>query len=196
MDLDDKSDDYEDMSGEEAVDDIDDDELGGNLPVFSDELYKLKEKAMGVKKAVMREKVEKNSDDEMDGDHPDENEDFVDDNLPNEFSDSEEDVEDFTIRNSDSIIVTATAVDDHSNLEVYIYDHKTSDLYVHHEIILGAYPLCMEWLNTWQGAKTNHMIVGTFMPEIEIWNLDSESCEPTAILGSNDKGEKAKNRKQ
>jgi len=115
--------------------------------------------------------------------------DFVDDNLPDEFSDSEEDVEDFTIRKSDSIIVTATAVDDHSNLEVYIYDHKTSDLYVHHEIILGAYPLCMEWLNTWQGEKTNHMIVGTFMPEIEIWNLDSENCEPTAILGSNTKSD-------
>lgn len=143
MDLDDKSEDFEDMSGEE-VEDIDDDELGGNLPVFSDELYKLKEKAMKVKKQVLREK---NSDDEMAED--DEGERFDDDALPDEFSDSEEDVEDFTIRNSDSIIVTATAVDDHSNLEVYIYDHKTSDLYVHHEIILGAYPLCMEWLNTW-----------------------------------------------
>lgn len=143
MDLDDKSEDFEDMSGEEVAD-IDDDELGGNLPVFSDELYKLKEKAMKVKKQVLREK---NSDDEMAED--DEGERFDDDALPDEFSDSEEDVEDFTIRNSDSIIVTATAVDDHSNLEVYIYDHKTSDLYVHHEIILGAYPLCMEWLNTW-----------------------------------------------
>ena len=143
MDLDDKSEDFEDMSGEEVAD-IDDDELGGNLPVFSDELYKLKEKAMKVKKQVLREK---NSDDEMA--EEDEGERFDDDALPDEFSDSEEDVEDFTIRNSDSIIVTATAVDDHSNLEVYIYDHKTSDLYVHHEIILGAYPLCMEWLNTW-----------------------------------------------
>jgi len=184
MDLDDKSEDFED------VEDIDDDELGGNLPVFSNELYKLKEKAMRVKKEVLRENG--GSDDDMEDD---EDKDFVDDNLPDEFSDSEEDVEDFTIRNSDSIIVSATAVDDHSNLEVYIYDHKTSDLYVHHEIILGAYPLCMEWLNTWQGAKTNHMIVGTFMPEIEIWNLDSESCEPTAILGSNTKSDQAKNRK-
>lgn len=33
------------------------------------------------------------------------------------------------------------------------------------------------------------MIVGTFMPEIEIWNLDSENCEPTAILGSNTKSD-------
>jgi periodic tryptophan protein 1 len=47
------------------------------------------------------------------------------------------------------LIVAATAEADHSNLEVYIYDHKTSDLYVHHEIILGAYPLCLEWLSEW-----------------------------------------------
>lgn len=55
----------------------------------------------------------------------------------------------------------------------------------------------MEWLNTWQGQKTNHVIVGTFLPEIEIWNLDSENCEPTAILGSLKKSEesKAKNKK-
>ena len=78
-------------------------------------------------------------------------EDFIDNNadVADDFSDSEEDKEDFTIRKSDSIIVSATAENDHSNLEVYVYDHKTSDLYVHHEIILGAYPLCLEWLNTW-----------------------------------------------
>lgn len=77
-------------------------------------------------------------------------EDFVDENdLPEEFSDSEDEKEDFTIRKTDSLLVTATAENDHSNLEIYIYDHKTSDLYVHHEIILSAYPLCLEWLHTW-----------------------------------------------
>ena len=125
-------------------------------------------------------------------------EDFVDqnDDLENEFSDSEEEKEDYTIRKTDSLIVSATAENDHSNLEVYVYDHKTSDLYVHHEIILGAYPLCLEWLHTWQGKKTNYIIVGTFLPEIEIWNLDSESCEPTAILGSIQKSEEAKAKKK
>lgn len=124
-------------------------------------------------------------------------EDFIDeDDLPEEFSDDEEDKEDYTIRKTDSLLVTATAENDHSNLEVYVYDHKTSDLYVHHEIILGAYPLCLEWLHTWQGQKTNHMIVGTFLPEIEIWNLDSENCEPTAILGSVQKSEESKEKKR
>jgi periodic tryptophan protein 1 len=68
------------------------------------------------------------------------------DNYPDVLEDSEEEKEDYTIRKSDALIVAATAENDHSNLEVYIYDHKTSDLYVHHEIILSSYPLCMEWL--------------------------------------------------
>ena len=49
----------------------------------------------------------------------------------------------------DSLIVAATAENDHSSLEVYLYDHKSSDLYVHHEILLGSYPLCIEWLSSW-----------------------------------------------
>ena len=63
---------------------------------------------------------------------------------------------------------------------------------MHHEIILGALPLCLEWLPVWQGQKTNHIIVGTFLPEIEIWNLDSENVEPAAILGSLQKSEDLK----
>lgn len=91
--------------------------------------------------------------------------------------------------------MAATAQDDHSNLEVYLYDHKTSDLYVHHEIMLGSYPLCMEWLGEWNKQKSNHIIVGTFLPEIEIWNLDTEAVEPSAILGSLEKSETKKSSK-
>ena len=82
------------------------------------------------------------------------------------------------------MIVAATAEDEHSNLEVYIYDHKTSDLYVHHEIILSSYPLCMEWLHTFHGQRSNLVVVGTFLPEIEIWDLNKEDCEPLYTLGS------------
>ena len=105
------------------------------------------------------------------------------DDYPSELEDSEEEKEDYTIRKTDSLIVTATAENEHSNLEVYIYDHKTSDLYVHHEIILNSYPLCLEWLPVWKGAKSNFVIVGTFLPFIEIWDLDREDCEPVCILG-------------
>jgi periodic tryptophan protein 1 len=34
--------------------------------------------------------------------------------------------------------------------------------------------------------------VGTFIPEIEIWNLDSEDCAPLAALGSVEESENAK----
>lgn len=66
--------------------------------------------------------------------------------YPEEFSDSEEEKEDYTIRKTDSLIVAATAESDHSNLEVYIYEHDKGNMYVHHEVILGAYPLCLEWI--------------------------------------------------
>jgi len=99
------------------------------------------------------------------------------------MEDSEEEKEDYTIRKTDSLIVTATAENDHSNLEVYIYDHKTSDLYVHHEIILASYPLCLEWIPVIDKQKTNLVAVGTFLPTIEIWNLDKEDCEPVGVLG-------------
>jgi hypothetical protein len=37
------------------------------------------------------------------------------------------------------------------------------------------------------------MIVGTFSPEIEIWNLDSENCEPVAVLGDFNESQKNQN---
>lgn len=117
------------------------------------------------------------------------------DDYPEELEDSEEEKEDYTIRKSDSLIVAATAEDEHSNLEVYIYDHKTSDLYVHHEIILSSYPLCLEWLNMFRGERTNMVIVGSFLPEIELWDLNKEDCEPVYTLGGVDPSETKKKKK-
>ncbi len=113
-----------------------------DAPIFTPELAKLKAKEMG---------LEHVSDDDMDAEAP---EDIEEDDgpkveYPDAFSDSSEEKEDYTIRKTDSIIVAATAENDHSNLEVYIYEHETANLYVHHEIILSSYPLCMEWLSEW-----------------------------------------------
>ena len=90
------------------------------------------------------------NDDEMMEDDDDDDEGGAGNNrdqYPKEFSDSEEEKEDYTIRKTDSLIVAATAESDHSNLEVYIYEHEKANLYVHHEVILGAYPLCLEWIH-------------------------------------------------
>jgi periodic tryptophan protein 1 len=156
-----------------------------NLPVFTPELARLKKLEAGEHVSD-----DEGSDDaEMDGENDGGK---AADKYPEAFSDSEEEKDDFTIRKTDSIIVAATAENDHSNLEVYIYEHDTANLYVHHEIILSSYPLCMQWLPSWQGQKANMMIVGTFIPEIEIWNLDSENCDPIAVLGCAEDPENSK----
>jgi periodic tryptophan protein 1 len=92
--------------------------------------------------------------------------------YPAELSDDEEEKEDFTIRNTDSVLVTATAESDHSNLEVYVYDHPTGTLYVHHEIMLASYPLCLQWIPLFEKQKANMIAVGSFIPIIEVWDLN------------------------
>jgi len=44
------------------------------------------------------------------------------------------------------LIVAAKIEDEFSSLEVYIYEGLKCNLYVHHEITLSAFPLCLEWL--------------------------------------------------
>jgi len=174
---------------EAMVDDNDSDNSVDEAPIFTPELAMLKAKESGKKIPNAGAADDEEDDDEdMDGGKL---EDIAE--YPDAFSDSEEEKEDYTIRRTDSILVAATAESDHSNLEVYIYEHDKGNLYVHHEVILGAYPLCLEWVPKWQGNRANLMAVGTFLPEIEIWNLDSESCDPVAILGSMNLSEQAKN---
>lgn len=126
--------------------DIDDDD-DGDVITFTPELAKLKAEAKG--------KKFENDDEDMDDEKLSDGEEAMDketfDQYPEQFSDSEEEKEDFTIRKSDALIVCATADNDHSNLEVYVYEHENANMYVHHEIILSSYPLCLEWLSTWQG---------------------------------------------
>ena len=166
-----------------------DEEEDDDMPIFTPELAALKAKEKG-------NAAPANDDEDLDDEAMDESDDGEKANnrnaYPDEFSDSEEEKEDFTIRKTDSLIVAATAESDHSNLEVYIYEHEKGNLYVHHEVILGAYPLCLEWIPSWDGKKANMMAVGTFLPEIEIWNLDSESVDPIAVLGSLELSEQAK----
>ncbi len=99
-------------------------------------------------------------------------------------------------------MVTAKTEDDISKLEVYIYDESEENLYVHHDILLPTFPLCLEWLD-YRPVKASHetdmvddtksqfgnyIAVGTFDPDIEIWSLDTvESVFPDFILGRPDK---------
>lgn len=91
---------------------------------------------------------------------------------------------------TDNLIVAAKTQDDVSQLEIYVYDESEENLYVHHDLLLPAMPLCLEWLDFCPGrtsgadTKGNFVAVGTLDPEIEIWSLDVvDGLYPDAILG-------------
>lgn len=114
--------------------------------------------------------------------------------LVDKDDDEEEEIEDMTIKDSDLIVLTARNEDDVSHLEVWVYeteenlteDPEDSNMYVHHDIMLPAFPLCLSWLdcNPNGEGKGNYVAVGTMQPEIEIWDLDVvDSVEPVSVLG-------------
>ncbi len=107
-------------------------------------------------------------------------------NLPEYFDDiSDEELDDFTIHPTDSLLVCGTAQDDFSNLEIYLYDENNLNLFVHHDIVLSSFPLSLEWLPLKNNNKCNYALVGSFTPGIEIWNLDLlDVLEPEIILGN------------
>jgi periodic tryptophan protein 1 len=121
--------------------DLESDDGEAEAPIFTSELAALKAKELG------KEFVDEAADDQdMEEANAENEDDGPMAEHPEAFEESEEEKDDYTIRKTDSIIVAATAENDHSNLEVYIYEHENANLYVHHEIILGSYPLCIEWL--------------------------------------------------
>lgn len=98
------------------------------------------------------------------------------------------------------MLVTAKTEDEISQLEIYVYDDSEENLYVHHDLMLPSFPLCLEWLDfppvTSPSAQSNsatkqfgnYIAVGTMEPEIEIWSLDTvEAMYPDMVLGRPDK---------
>jgi periodic tryptophan protein 1 len=73
-------------------------------------------------------------------------------------------------------------------LEVNVYEQKTGNLFVHHDIPLPNFPLCLAHGDiSPTGSAGNYCAVGTFGPGIEIWNLDVlNALEPSCVLGGED----------
>ncbi|KAH6909138.1 transducin family protein/WD-40 repeat family protein [Coprinopsis sp. MPI-PUGE-AT-0042] len=100
---------------------------------------------------------------------------------------------------TDNLIVTAKTEDEISQLEIYVYDESEENLYVHHDLMLPNFPLCLEWLDYHPASSSsntptptaefgNYIAVGTLDPEIEIWSLDQvEAMYPATVLGRPDK---------
>ncbi|KAI5786417.1 WD40-repeat-containing domain protein [Peziza echinospora] len=113
------------------------------------------------------------------------------------LADDEEDEEkeELQILATDNLLLVAKTEDEVSHLEVYVYEDESDNLYVHHDIMLPAVPLCVEWLdlpvgstanpNTDPDSRGNFCAIGTMDPDIEIWDLDVIDCMyPNAILGA------------
>jgi periodic tryptophan protein 1 len=108
-----------------------------------------------------------------------------------ENEEEDEDREELQILATDNMLLAAKVEDEVAHLEVYVYEDEADNLYVHHDIMLPAIPLCIEWLdlpvgqaNVEKDSRANFVAVGTFDPDIEIWDLDTIDCMyPNAILG-------------
>lgn len=111
--------------------------------------------------------------------------------LTLEDEEVDEEREELQVLATDNMLITAKVEDEVAHLEVYVYEDEADNLYVHHDIMLPAIPLCVEWLDLPVGKEMsnsdmrgNYVAVGTFDPDIEIWDLDTVDCMyPNAILG-------------
>jgi len=105
--------------------------------------------------------------------------------------DDDDDREDLQILPTDNLLLAARIEDEVAHLEVYVYEDEADNLYVHHDVMLPAIPLTVEWLDLAVGKTTtapdsraNFVAVGTMDPDIEIWDLDTIDClYPNAVLG-------------
>ncbi|OBA24101.1 periodic tryptophan protein 1 [Metschnikowia bicuspidata var. bicuspidata NRRL YB-4993] len=130
-------------------------------------------------------------------------------------ADLQEDKKEMQIYPTDNLVLATRTEDDVLYLDVYVYDDgagapsgskeeqadrldqdvangmtREANLYVHHDLMLPSFPLCVEWVNFRPNAAEstenigNFAAVGTFEPQIEIWNLDCiDKAFPDVILG-------------
>lgn len=126
--------------------------------------------------------------------------------IPDGEDDEEDDREELQILATDNLLLAAKVEDELAHLEVYVYEDEADNLYVHHDIMLPAIPLCVEWLDlpvakagVDKDATANFVAVGTMDPDIEVWDLDTVDCMyPNAILGQggNPRDEEKKKKKK
>lgn len=108
---------------------------------------------------------------------------------PNE--DDDEEREELQILATDNMVLAARVEDEVAHLEVYVYEDTEDNLYVHHDVMLPAIPLAVEWLDfpvnkkdASENGRGNFVAIGTMDPDIELWDLDVVDCMyPNAILG-------------
>ncbi|KAI0136420.1 WD40-repeat-containing domain protein [Xylariales sp. AK1849] len=124
--------------------------------------------------------------------------------IPDDQDDYDDDREELQILATDNLLLAAKVEDELAHLEVYVYEDEADNLYVHHDIMLPAIPLCVEWLDlpvskpsVEKDSTANFVAVGTMDPDIEIWDLDTVDCMyPNAILGQGGNADAEKKKKK
>ncbi|KAF3017190.1 hypothetical protein E8E14_012337 [Neopestalotiopsis sp. 37M] len=124
--------------------------------------------------------------------------------IPDGQNDDEDEREELQILATDNLLLAAKVEDELAHLEVYVYEDEADNMYVHHDIMLPAIPLCVEWLDlpvakkgVAQDSTANFVAIGTMDPDIEVWDLDTVDCMyPNAILGQGNKGPDADKKKK
>ncbi|KAK4323826.1 hypothetical protein Pmani_005466 [Petrolisthes manimaculis] len=109
--------------------------------------------------------------------------------------DDNSDDENEEIKPSDNLIAVGVVEGDAALLEVYVYNSEEGSLYVHHDILLPAVPICMEWLNydreDEQLKPGNLVAIGSMSPVIDVWDLDIiDTVQPSYSLGKRGKKKK------
>lgn len=112
--------------------------------------------------------------------------------LHGDDAESDSEREELQILPTDNVLVAGRVEDEVAHLEFYVYEDEADNLYVHHDVMLPAIPLAVEWLNApirkgtgAEPAQGNYIAVGTMDPDIEIWDLDIvDSMYPDLILGA------------
>ncbi|KAI7741320.1 hypothetical protein M8C21_024842, partial [Ambrosia artemisiifolia] len=122
----------------------------------------------------------------------------------NNDEDSEE-IEDIMIKEDDAVVVCGHNEDDANHLlalfkQICVIEDPDGDpnMYVHHQILIPAFPLCTAWLDCpiKGGEKGNFIAVGSMEPAIEIWDLDTmDEVQPSLALGGIAEIEKEKKKK-
>jgi len=113
--------------------------------------------------------------------------------MGQDAEDDEEENDDFNIRPNDNLIIVGHVEDDASTVEVYVYNDVDEAFYVHHDILLPAFPLCLEWLafDPESDKRGNMVAIGSMSPIVEVWDLDIvDSLEPAFRLGRKPKKKK------
>jgi periodic tryptophan protein 1 len=131
-------------------------------------------------------------------------------NLEAVDAEDSDDLESLVIRPTDFPLLTTVCEEDGiSHLDVYLVDalnlsrhlHSHIDaedmgaehLWIHHDYLLSAFPLCMAWFDfppffnvsksDNNAQRGNFVAVGTFEPAIEVWDLDVMDSPPCVVLG-------------